>query len=273
MLFPRTIIILILLLITVLDWIFKISFRQIFVDTLCEIKEDESSRCLFYQLIQKEIKQSSNSTIDKIKRHLGIYPRMSKNDREMLDDIKKILKRNKIKSCCDDAEECKFIKDLRGSYPDNFKNIDATKICAFKGCPLFKGFTNIDHSIKLDDLNDMWNVIWRGCTVRAMQISFFWAITLQIIIFLGSLRGYATATDFELLNNYINFATVPILVVFIVLLGISYSNTRPIPIYEIRVLRLFFLIFMFALIVYVSQVVTEIPQIANGIQVVTSSGP
>jgi hypothetical protein len=258
MLFTRTIIILILILMTVLDWIFNLTFKHLFLNTLnAIINKENECRCLLYQCVEARFKKAPLDFMDKVKRSVGIYKKMDKKDRALLSKTKAILKKYKVQSCCD-LEKCNFSAELKNNFDGDHRfDCNKSELCDGSKCPLFSCFEITDGSTKIYDLNDIWNTIWRGSIVRCQQTNFFWAITIQLIIFLGSLRGFSSANNFEFINNLINVFTIPLLLICVCLLAVSYGSTRPVPLFELKVLRLSFLVIMFGLMIYVSKMINS----------------
>lgn len=254
MLFFRTILIFILILITLLDSAFNLTYRFLFINVLNAIYDNEPKfRCFLCQNIERKIREPDSSIFRKIKYSLGVYPKINENDRKKLTNISSISKKYLNRSCCD-PNKCSLHAELLEEIKPDPRIDTNTDMCMAK-CPIYNGLTNENSHSQIHELNDMWNVIWRGCVVRGQQTSFFWVILIQLVLFFGSIKIPPTINDFEKFNTLIVLAQSLSYVICACLLIVSYSYTRPIPLYERKILRLVFLGTTMFVMMYFSNII------------------
>lgn len=240
--------------VTLLDSAFNLTYRFLFINVLNAIYDNEPKfRCLLYQYIERQIRKPDNSIFRKIKHSLGVYPKMNESDRKNLENLCNISKKYLSRSCCD-PNKCSLRAELSEEIkPDS--RIDTSKEICMSGCPIYNGLTIENSRSQMHELNDMWNVVWRGCVVRGQQTSFFWVILIQLILFFGSIKIPPTIHDFDKFNTLIVLAQSLSYVICAFLLIVSYSYTRPIPLYERKILRLVFLGTIMFVMMYFSNII------------------
>jgi hypothetical protein len=116
-------------------------------------------------------------------------------------------------------------------------------------CPIMKRLSTYLQDVENDsscikdniqEINDMWNIIRRSSVIRPQQAAFLELLIIQIfiIVFWPVLVGaQALSIEFVRSSNWIAFFSIGLFILFC-LLVLSYTSSRPLFVYESRVIRL-----------------------------------